>query len=529
MSLSTDDTLGGKIFRLVIGRNKKTPTHGDPSREVFETVVFVVVLVLMLKLFVAEAFVIPTGSMASTLWGDQVKVECPECKHTYPVTAAPTQGGPRKEVRTSICQNCGHQFDPANGKDYNTGDRVLVAKYEYHIRPPKRFDVPVFKYPEAPYHAQELQAMNYIKRLIGLPGETIAIYKGDLYQTTDLKYPGYPEPASEKDKWMLQYTYPADPAAVAYFNAGQFKMVRKSPDEILVVRRLVFDLDQQPASQTGPLKTRWQADPAAPSGWTTDAKGFTHTGPSEGWVRYQHASHGWRAGTQPTQPVHITDYLAYNVTDHSLGYPYWAPDLMVECDATVGGPGDSVTLELVKAGERFKAVFAGGKCALYHVKAAGEEKLGEQATKITGPGKYALRFADFDARLTVWVDGRALTPVDVPEPGREAGSFKPSTDDLHQPARIGATGSVSVAKVKLYRDVYYTHGGPHPDAPNVEGTSLSDYYVQTYYVQPGHYLCLGDNSASSSDGRTWGLVPDRLMLGRAVWVYWPVSRFGKIE
>ena len=43
----------------------------------------------------------------------------------------------------------------------------------------------------------------------------------------------------------------------------------------------------------------------------------------------------------------------------------------------------------------------------------------------------------------------------------------------------------------------------------------------TLYVQPGHYLCLGDNSPHSSDGRAWGLVPDRLMLGRALVVYWP--------
>ena len=33
---------------------------------------------------------------------------------------------------------------------------------------------------------------------------------------------------------------------------------------------------------------------------------------------------------------------------------------------------------------------------------------------------------------------------------------------------------------------------------------------RTMYVQPGHYLCLGDNSTASSDSRDWGLVPQRL-------------------
>jgi hypothetical protein len=32
---------------------------------------------------------------------------------------------------------------------------------------------------------------------------------------------------------------------------------------------------------------------------------------------------------------------------------------------------------------------------------------------------------------------------------------------------------------------------------------------------------MGDNSTQSSDGRDWGLVPDRLMLGRALVVYYP--------
>jgi type IV secretory pathway protease TraF len=53
--------------------------------------------------------------------------------------------------------------------------------------------------------------------------------------------------------------------------------------------------------------------------------------------------------------------------------------------------------------------------------------------------------------------------------------------------------------------------------------------LDTYYVQPGHYLCMGDNSSQSSDGRMWGLVPDRLMLGRAVFIFFPFDRIGFIR
>ena len=60
-------------------KEDKTAVPKDNIRETLETVVFVVVLVLMLKSFVAEAYVIPTGSMATTLYGYQLQVTCPQC------------------------------------------------------------------------------------------------------------------------------------------------------------------------------------------------------------------------------------------------------------------------------------------------------------------------------------------------------------------------------------------------------------------------------------------------------------------
>ena len=50
-------------------------------------------------------------------------------------------------------------------KKYN-GDRILVNKYIYTYSEPQRWDVVVFKFPG---NAQ----INYIKRLVGLPGETL--------------------------------------------------------------------------------------------------------------------------------------------------------------------------------------------------------------------------------------------------------------------------------------------------------------------------------------------------------------------
>ena len=53
---------------------------------------------------------------------------------------------------------------------------------------------------------------------------------------------------------------------------------------------------------------------------------------------------------------------------------------------------------------------------------------------------------------------------------------------------------------------------------------------QTYQVPKQCYFALGDNSYHSSDSRDWGPVPQRNIVGRGVFVYWPFRpHFGGIE
>lgn len=89
----------------------------DGTREVIETVVFVVVLVLLLKTFLAEAFVIPTGSMATTLLGYHLDVTCDMCGYHFLVNAsAETEENfrnredrfPPPQVTQCYCPNCRH-------------------------------------------------------------------------------------------------------------------------------------------------------------------------------------------------------------------------------------------------------------------------------------------------------------------------------------------------------------------------------------------------------------------------------------
>ena len=231
------------------------PHQTDGVREIIETIVFVVVLVLLLKSFAAEAFVIPTGSMAETLYGYQQDIiKCPQCGLEFPVNCSqevdPQPGNgtePPKPVLITgcTCPACRYNIDFQAEEQknpgwkepgWNSGDRVLVAKFLYELfnKRPNRLDVVVFKYP-GDSHTGNLfprsgpiknqTPMNYIKRLIGLPGETIAIHRGNLYVLppgSGVEFNDWKEAQTNEELrlklWQWQYMHVDDPEARRFFS-----------------------------------------------------------------------------------------------------------------------------------------------------------------------------------------------------------------------------------------------------------------------------------------------------------------------
>ena len=145
-------------------------------REYAESLAVAFVLAMVIRHFVVEAFRIPTSSMEPTLIGNQ-----------------------------------------------SHGDRILVSKFQYDLHPPQAWDVVVFKIDEARIdyykryygllgspipdyferhfnvdrggippdttraengtvkHAGSPEHVNYVKRLVGLPGQTIQVINGDVF------------------------------------------------------------------------------------------------------------------------------------------------------------------------------------------------------------------------------------------------------------------------------------------------------------------------------------------------------------
>lgn len=75
------------------------------------------------------------------------------------------------------------------------GEIMLVTKYDYLFSDPERFDVVICHYPGR-------GNTNFVKRVVGLPGDTVAITDGILYVNGE----AYPEAYIEHRSW---YDFPA--------------------------------------------------------------------------------------------------------------------------------------------------------------------------------------------------------------------------------------------------------------------------------------------------------------------------------
>jgi signal peptidase I len=586
----------------------------ETGREFLETIVFVFFLVLLLKAFVAEAFVIPTGSMAITLLGDHTPVICERCKHAYDINFQASVRPMPVECECPICQNRQRIEVPrAEG-----GDKVLVQKTQYDLTDPKRFDVIVFMFPgDVDYlpadrtlfenvtgrrrggPQEDYGPRNFIKRLVGLPGEKLAIWYGDLYLV-------------EKDAQGREV----------------LKLARRPPDKMLAMRRIVFDNDYVNKNAKPPLVTRWRTDTDLAINvtreWLAEDDERTFTSPQDStafhWLRYRHLvqpieppnERVWANEAQierpvlrrpegpPPQPRLISDFLNYNPPFDQRSQ-HWVGDLMFEGEVEVVEPKGSVVLELNSGVDSCHARFdlATGNVQLRIMRNGQLLNLANAsaATPLHRPGKHAVRFANFDKRLTLWVDGKLIFGDGVEfDPPADA-DRGPRVSDLY-PVSIGARDAhVKVRKLQVWRDVYYIRqdrmdvpgAGNEAEAmsiPPAQGLQLIRaelvrapkdlpdewsaaswaanrilhknwlrFYTKETEVDelaggmPGpkfypevhpkfhpsdrfnadEYFALGDNSVQSKDSRYWGQVPKNLLLGKAVAIYWPWSRWRLIR
>jgi signal peptidase I len=424
------------------------------------------------------------------------------------------------------------------------GDRILVGKFPYDFSDPERWDVAVFKYPGG-------AETNFIKRVVGLPEETVKIGHGDILTKRE--------------------------------GENEFNIARKPAAKLEAMLQPVYDNDHVvPEIIQQGWPARWNPAPApadAAGQWKSsdDFRAFRTDGSAQGevWLRYQHFvpsfqdwDHLLRGGVVPAgevRPQLITDFSGYNThkdadsgylapEPHKLGL-HWVGDLVVEGAVDVESDSGEIILELVEGGRHFQcridvstgmATFSIDGLEDYHPTAK---------TKIVGPGGYHVRFANVDDQLLLWVNKR-LVEFDQDTSYPRLGNEVPTKEDL-TPVRIGSRGAaLQVQHLKLRRDLYYiavqlgmsgsmmsmitdfTSFSPpyQPMTPERVAYFLSEprewevfrtLREVEFKLQKDQFLMLGDNSAESKDSRLWDnseyYVDRDLLIGKALYIYWPHS------
>lgn len=537
------------------------PNRNDGVRETFESIIVALILAFVFRAFVVEAFVIPTGSMAPSLRGMHANHRCANCQYAfaYGIKETISQGnqvryGTLSDKFAVECPNCG--YDGAGNKDLNfgksrivtcAGDRILVLKWPYDIGGallgPQRWDVGVFKNPQD-------GEMNYIKRIVGVPGEVLEIINGDVFAASADALPEdvldalhYPEP--ERRRHMSDDAFER--------LSKHLKIQRKT--RIAQASLWMLHYDHDFPSPKGPDDYGYGFDPPH---WSPDDA-------SAAWksntpvVRFESKDADWHwlnlRGRQ------IQDNYGYNNVSSDKN-PHdevnLVGDIRLRFVLTPRSAEGEIALRISKGPDKFQVTInANGDVTLDRIDMTGlprnsdgiRRKLasGKLATPLKARQPLQFELENLDYRLAFRVDGVEVVATTEEQYGPDPdliSRLRNAQDSLDYYSKatvsIGAQSMpLDIRHLQVHRDVYYTarrHGAdPEKKAMGVPawGTKGNPIYLRS---EPAEYFCCGDNSPQSQDSRYWlttsrflkerpdyqrGTVPADQLIGRAFFVYWP--------
>jgi signal peptidase I len=362
-----------------------------PWRDNIEAMTVAVIMAVVLKYFIVEAYKIPTGSMQPTLMGNE---------------------------ETGIF------------------DRILVDKLSYHFRDPLRWEVAVFKYPLD-------RSKNFVKRIVGMPGEMLRILHGDLWTRLD-----------ENSPW---------------------KILRRPR----AVQREMWKALDLTEDGEGSL---WSVENQTRGSWSfaaheIQARGDGRArfgGPGSIMDQYNHGYPRKMQGKILVRP---------NTGRNAVG------DLRVEGEVRAQPGCRLVAVELEEGARRYSLELPGPAAASDarpRLAWIDGQSAGSPTHEVFGE-PYRLRAntwvrfggQNLDDELSLDVGGEVVCSMDIdPSADQRSAAF----------LRVEGEGA-DFRELQAERDVYYT------EARLSEAT-----------IAPGHYFMMGDNTQDSSDSREWTLA-----------------------
>lgn len=390
-----------------------------------------------------------SGSMAPAIEGPRVALECHECGFPFTVDAndLPSDG-------LAICPNCGCRTNDLSKGRFQLGDVVYADKLAYQFRAPQRWETVIVREPGN-------ERIWAVKRIVGLPGETIEIKDGDVFANGSIV----------GKNWRY-----------SWWSASQVYSDRHRP--------------RTPSK----VASHWEARDSTSGVWGIDDNLYVYL-PTElnisdqatrlggfDWLRYRHGD-----GRQVTD----ANAESQNVPGDSkeVGDVWIYPTLELDARSTV-----ALVLNLpdrrleiwLKAGSPDVVVYQN-----FNYGHPTRVRLDRPLQPATSQSFF---FGCLDGNLCFGQGNGRIVEIPL-TPQRSSGNVSLA------PVEIGAkNGYARVEDLRVWRDIYYRH--PHGiDAPWSLGRPLGE----------DEYLLLGDHSLISLDSRQWGRgVKSSEIVGRAV-------------
>ncbi len=396
--------------------NKKSKSS-KPIRDNLEAFSIAILMAVLFKFFAIEAYQIPTSSMQPTMMGS---------------TAA------------------------------GVYDRILVDKIRYEIFEPERWDIAVFRYPLR-------VKQNYVKRIVGVPGDHLRIAGGNVYQIESgdglepqhlsaIQKPEAVQEALWREVFPARMAIAGEDKILDYFNGRGGKW--EESDGVLSV-----DLSK------------------ARNGATLSYSRSKDGGLSNRLYDGYSAAVGQKIQSEasPMELEHVQD-------------------LRLQCSLTPEGSGLELDMQIgVQQSEgkslRFSLAAEGGKARI-RVDEAGTEKIvSEEFDLAFASGQeVAVAFAHLDDRCHVWIEGDLIASLDTSE-FKTLDELNPASGDgrsgVTARIRLAGADAAELRDLRIYRDQHYSTSSRPRTEPRI------------VKVPAGQFFMMGDNTLQSVDSRDW--------------------------
>jgi len=454
-------------------QRKPAGRQANGLRSLTESMIVLAVVVMLVRVFTVEGFIIQTGSMAPTLRGFHQHIVCPKCKFVFAfgTDKETAESNEAKKLAPKLvdCPHCGQHEIVTTNVPVTQGDQLLVHKFAYDFwYHPRRLDVVLFRNPQKPREV-------YVKRILGLPGENVHVFKGDFF-----------------------------------VNGERF---RKSLKQQYALRIPVFD------TRYKPIRNRWLPEKPTSSAWQPHENGFLAHSPSDrntpsdrneiDWLVYEH-----RMANGKIEQIH--DDYGYN-RPRPEKQRRTIHDLMLALPVKCHQPRGKLLIQMRNGRKVFELQIDFQQRA-YQLREVNSNQVLEQSRipeRWDLSSEHLLEMSLFDQQLLIALDRKPITqPIalenDLPD------VFEKSIQADWQ-IRVGISDAeCAIPHLQLFRDIYYTQ--------RVSGLLSQDPSLPVTYQLSAHgYFVLGDNSPISADSREWTNpeVAEHLILGKPIFVHLP--------